>query len=281
MIGLVPVNTHYQMVFERSTVGMRIVDSSGATKISSVHARELTSQQYSELMKNGSITSDPDQYLYLHALSDGMLIYQQDVSDINRMINELEQVSTELKQENTLLSRELSSRSEQASVDAKNRIYNSISGEVASQLRLIESLITSSDDTDRSLLLCKLCIIGTFVKRRCNLRLIQQEQGSVSMQELRLSLDETIKNLNTCGIPARLVWSPADQLGTDQVFSLFDLIEHTLEENGFGISSIIVIVNEKTGIIFRCDESTNEQEIFIDNTANVNISAEVISNENC
>ena len=33
MIGLVPVNTHYQMVFERSTVGMRIVDSSGATKI--------------------------------------------------------------------------------------------------------------------------------------------------------------------------------------------------------------------------------------------------------
>ena len=28
MIGLVPVNTHYRTVFEQSTVGMRIIDSS-------------------------------------------------------------------------------------------------------------------------------------------------------------------------------------------------------------------------------------------------------------
>ena len=113
MIGLVPVNTNYRTVFEQSTVGMRIIDSSGQTKISSTYAKELTPQELSELLENGSLTSDPTQYLYLHKLSEGELIYQQDVSDINILINELEQVSEELRQENTLLAKELNSRSEQ------------------------------------------------------------------------------------------------------------------------------------------------------------------------
>jgi len=262
IIGLVPVNTHYRTVFEQSTVGMRIIDSSGQTKISSTYAKELTPQELSELLENGSLTSDPTQYLYLHKLSEGELIYQQDVSDINILINELEQVSEELRQENTLLAKELNSRSEQAAVKAKNSIYNSLSEENARQLVLIENDIRSADTADRRSLLRRLCIIGTYVKRRCNLRLIEQEQGCVNMQELYISLNDIVGNLAICGIDAVLRWSPVRDLDTNQIFALFDLIEDALEKNCFRLDSIEVLIGDRSGIRFIAGNNA-PQEMYI------------------
>ena len=262
MIGLVPVNTHYRTVFEHSTVGMRIIDSSGQTKISSTYAKELTPQELSELLENGSLTSDPTQYLYLHKLSEGELIYQQDVSDINILINELEQVSEELRQENTLLAKELNSRSEQAAVKAKNSIYNSLSEENARQFVLIENDIRSADTADRRSLLRRLCIIGTYVKRRCNLRLIEQEQGCVNMQELYISLNDIVGNLAICGIDAVLRWSPVRDLDTNQKFALFDLIEDALEKNCFRLDSIEVLIGDRSGIRFIAGNNA-PQEMYI------------------
>ena len=115
---------------------------------------------------------------------------------------------------------------------------------------LIENDIRSADTAYRRSLLRRLCIIGTYVKRRCNLRLIEQEQGCVNMQELYISLNDIVGNLAICGIDAVLRWSPVCDLDTNQIFALFDLIEDALEKNCFRLDSIEVLIGDRSGIRF-------------------------------
>lgn len=264
ILGLVPVNTQYGMVFERSTVGMRITDMQGKTRIKSSHARELSASELDELMSKGSITDSEGVELHVHGISDGYLIYQKDVSKMNKLIGELGTISSELKQENTLLAGELKSRSERAKVLEKTRIYDGISSEIGEKLSLIEGLIGRAADEKRDELLKRLCILGTYVKRRCNLRLIEQENGSIGMEELRLSLEDTVRCLNTVGIKAELLWEPTEDYSSQYCLDVFDSIENEIEECAFEPAELIVSVRERAGITVRRSDGDSLREIRID-----------------
>lgn len=119
ILGLVPVNTQYGMVFEQSTVGMRIVNEQGVTQICSSHARELTDDQLCDLKRSSMISDGKGHEMHLHPIGGGYLIHQSDFSQIYSVINELNQTAAELEQEGGLLREELCTRFEEASVTVK------------------------------------------------------------------------------------------------------------------------------------------------------------------
>ena len=248
IIGLIPINTRYGMVFEQSTIGMRIVDSELKTRIKSSHARELTSDELDRLRESGVFTDISGNEIHIHGITDGHLIYQKDVSRINRIIGELDQTASELRKENTLLSSELRSSSEKARITVQNQIYDRLTHEVGKQLSLIDSMIYDQKPADRNELIKKLCIVGTYVKRRCNLRIIEQQNGAIVSGELRLSLDDTVNTLKTVGIDASLDWQPQREFSDAFCLKVLDTIEAMLEERGFSIKSILIRVDNDASI---------------------------------
>ncbi len=256
ILGLVPVNTQYGMVFEQSTVGMRITDKEGLTLIKSLHARELTDNELKLLMEKTSFTADKGYEMHLHSLSDGYLIYQKDVSGINNAIIELDRQSAELTQENTLLSKELHSRSEKARVAAQNQIYDRLSGETGTQLSLIKNMMAKADTVHRKEMLKMLCVLGTYVKRRCNLRLIEQETGSIAMDELRLSLEDTVACLNLVGIKAKLIWEPDREYSSEYSLRLYDLIEKEIEAQKYAPKELIITAGETASVSITSKDGT-------------------------
>jgi transposase-like protein len=121
----------------------------------------------------------------MYRLRSGCLIWQQDVSQLRSVIRQLQKTAAELEEEGALLSQELKLRSEEAAVTEQNRIYNQLTAEVGPQLSLLRQLLQKRDAApDREALFEKICLLGTYVKRRCSLRLIEQSDGTVACEDL-------------------------------------------------------------------------------------------------
>ena len=261
LLGLIPVNTRYPMVFERSTVGMRIVDASGDTKIRSGNARPLTAEQFSALKQNGMLQAQGGAELHLHRMRNGYLIYQKDVSKICAVIEELHRTAEELTQEGHLLQKEIVMQSEKAAIDAKNKIYDRLSNEVGSQLRDMTALLQSMHTVQKDQLYRQLLLVGTYVKRRCNLVLIHQESGTIPMGELRLTLSDFVACMNLAGIAANLIWEPEGAYAPAYMICIFDAVEQEMERICFAPDSITVAIRETAEITVRKDDKLTVRSV--------------------
>ena len=248
LLGLVPVNTQYRMVFKRSTAGMRIIDDNGETIIKSDRAKSFDHELFLRLKEEKMVADESGTEMYLYPLHSGSLVYQKDVSALYSTISELKTITKELEEEGTLIQRELRTRSEEAAVVAQNQIYDRLSSEVGSQLSLMEELIDEADDDSRESVLKKLTLIGTYVKRRCNLRLIEQENGTIDMNELYLSLNDIVRCLSLTGVSAELIWEPSAAYTSEYCIRVFDSVEEEIEKAAFRLSSMVIRIGEKAEI---------------------------------
>ena len=206
LTGLIPVNTQYEEVFRRSTVAMQILSSSGETIAASENAVEITPAILEALKREQQVSSTEDITMHLHPIPGGYMVWQTELSQINQALRELQKLNTELEEEQDLLAQEIHIQSDEASVQARNDIYDSLSSEVAGQLTLLTELLSkeslSENDWNR------ICLIGTYIKRFSNLRLTYQEQQTIPMGDLALSLQDMAKCMKNLGIRASLDFCP-------------------------------------------------------------------------
>ena len=84
---------------------------------------------------------------------------------MTKTIDELKGIAEQLDQEGLLLREELRTKNEEAGLSAKNQIYDTLSGEVAGQLRKMKDIIANRErGADQEKNLCMLYLLGTYVK---------------------------------------------------------------------------------------------------------------------
>ena len=236
-MGLVPVNMDYQSILENSTVGMQIL--SGSEIIRSKSAAPVSPDIIGKLEKKEFITLEDGKELHMHALSDGQFLWYTDTSLLRKTIEDLENSVEQLLQKSTLLEEEFKAENNMARIQAQNRIYDDLTGEVSGQLQLMKELIHSRNwETDHEEKLRRLCLLVTYVKRRCNLRLIRIGMGTIDPEDLKISMEDMAQALNIMNIRTSVHWEPSDLFPPD--FSLFvlDTLESILEYEEFMIREI-------------------------------------------
>lgn len=218
-IGLVPVNTEYRAVFAHSTVGMQILSRDGSL-LRSEKARPVSKGELEQLRQEGTIRTQDGQELRLTRLKDGEFLYNQDLSLLLQTIEALNQNAETLAQEGELLAEELRTRNRESAVHAKNRIYDALTREAAPQLERMKELLNREDPES----LEEIYLLGTWIKRRCNLRLIQGQSGLLSSEDLRLSLLDLEKALARHGIEAQLALPETLLPDRGHAITLYDLL---------------------------------------------------------
>jgi hypothetical protein len=237
-LGMIPVNTQYKTVFDLSTVGMQVVTDEGVPVVSSRTAPALTAETFEKLLRANTVSAEDGTELQAYRLQSGYLVWQRDVSQLRSVISQLRKSEAELRQESGLLSQELRLKSEEAAVAEQNRIYNQLTIEVGPQLRMLEQLLKKQETVpDRAALFREICLIGTYVKRRCSLRLIEQSDGAIPSGDLALSFRELTARLADMGAETSLSWS-ADELPSS-AFALLglDIFEFLLEHEHFALAA--------------------------------------------
>ena len=242
LTGLIPVNTQYEEVFRRSTVAMQILSPDGERIAVSENAADITPVILESLKQNQHFSVTEDVIMHLHQIPDGYLVWQTDLSQINRALRELQRLNTELEEKRDLLAQEIRIQSDEASIQARNDIYDSLSSEVAGQLALMEKILSkeslSSDDWNR------ICLIGTYVKRFCNLQLTYQEQQMIPMGDLAISLQDVAKCMENLGIRTSLDFCPTSNLEPELILLIMKTLEEILEEADFSLTSVAIRISD-------------------------------------
>lgn len=242
LTGLIPVNTQYEEVFRRSTVAMQILSPSGETIAASENAAEITPAILEALKREQQFSSTEDITIHLHPVPGGYMVWQTELSQINQALRELQRLNAELEEEQDLLAQEIRIQSDEASIQARNDIYDSLSSEVAGQLTLLAELLSkeslSENDWNR------ICLIGTYIKRFCNLRLTYQEQQTIPMGDLAISLQDMAKCMKNLGIMTSLDFCPTLNLEPELILLIMKALEEILEEADFRLTSVAIQISD-------------------------------------
>ena len=256
LVGLIPVNTKYEEVFRRSTVAMQILSPKGETIAVSENAAEITPAMLEALKQNQHFSVTEDIIMHLHQIPGGYMVWQTDLSQINQALRELQRLNAELEEEQDLLAQEIRIQSDEASIQARNDIYDSLSSKVAGQLALIEEVLSkealSSEDWNR------VCLIGTYIKRFCNLQLTYQEQQMIPISDLAISLQDMAKCMKNIGIRTSLDFCPTSNLEPELILLIMKTLEEILEEADFRLTSVAIQISDTV-----CFEITGTAHEFV------------------
>ena len=237
--GMVPVNTHYEEVFDRSTVAMQIVKEDGTSYLKSAEAPELSAELFELLKKQTTVRTPEGQELHMHVIHGGHSIWQSDISQTIAAIDELQKSAEKLEHEGDLLRQELKARSDETRVKEQNYIYNQLTDEIEEQLLLLHNLLEERESVaDKAALFKKICLVGTYIKRRCNLRLIEQSEKRISNEELKLCYHELADCLQQLKVETDIRWNATNELAPEFAIFTLDVFECLLEYEHFELHSI-------------------------------------------
>lgn len=241
LTGLIPVNTQYSEVFRRSTVAMQILSPTGERIAVSENAADITPAMLEALKQNQHFSATEDITMHLHQIPGGYMVWQTDLSQINQALRELQSLNAELEEKRDLLAQEIRIQSDETSIQARNDIYDSLSSDVAEQLTLLTELLSESFSTDDW---NRICLIGTYIKRFCNLRLTYQEQQTIPMGDLAISLQDIAKCMKNLGIRTSLDFCPTSNLEPELILLIMKALEALLEEADFRLASMTIQISD-------------------------------------
>ena len=256
LTGLIPVNTQYSEVFRRSTVAMQILSPTGERIAVSENAADITPVMLESLKRNPHFSVTEDITMHLHQIPGGYMVWQTDLSQIHQALRELQRLNAELEEKQDLLAQEIRIQSDETSIQVRNDIYDSLSSDVAGQLFLLTAILSkeslSTDDWNR------ICLIGTYIKRFCNLRLTYQELQTIPMGDLAISLQDMAKCMKNLEIRTSLDFCPTSNLAPELILLIMKTLETILEDADFRLTSMAIRISDRA-----CFEITGTDHEFI------------------
>ena len=256
LVGLIPANTQYEEVFRRSTVAMQILSPNDERIAVSENAAEITPAMLEALKQNQHFSATEDITMNLHQIPGGYMVWQTDLSQINQALRELQSLNAELEEKRDLLAQEIRIQSDETSIQARNDIYDSLSSEVAGQLTLLTEILSKESLAENDW--NRICLIGTYIKRFCNLRLTYQEQQTIPMGDLAISLQDMAKCMKNLGIRTSLDFCPTSNLEPELILLIMKTLETILEEADFCLTSIAIHISDRV-----CFEITGTDHEFV------------------
>ena len=274
-IGLIPVNTKYKDLFEHSPLQMQIVGASGEV----VHASRTAASD-----KKGVFFSivyhandyDENSLLYQGEITGGMVIWKEDISNINRLNKEIDESIVKLKAINAMLMEEERIKSHLAATEARTALLSELDTVIKqknSQLsKMVEQLEEYGENQNQTavitLLLC-------YIKRRSILFFREQETPDIVLEEIIVYLDELREFAFYTGIKLHISAIRYDKLPIRQAILFYDFVFSRLEgllREG-GQIMLVQIVQEQNVLILKTLQSDLSKEFIPEETLNTAIYA--------
>ena len=231
--GLIQSNLGYDELFEATSLPVQITDHALCTKYASIAMQKPLPQSELRHMQQDIVQLDDDTLLKRHRLRSGWVFWKEDISALNQIRKELELTRDELRDTGDVLAAENAQRARWLKLTEENRLYDMMEAQTARQIAMLRDLLAElqrTEDSDRAIrLLGQIIIIGTYIKRRSNLIFVGVQRGAISVQELRLCLNESSENISVYGADCKTIIKGEGQLTVEQATQIYDLFEAVVE----------------------------------------------------
>ena len=207
-LGLIPTNTDYRKMFRNLSIAAQITDKKGAPIYSSARSVPLKKEQFA--LESGSRIGD-HVVLYKMPIPGGYGFWQDDMTTIDRLNEELEEAKEGLREEAEMTRLQNELKEKKTIIEQRNRVYDAIASRTQRQSQAISFLAKTARGTTEPAVKeeCRrhITLYAAYIKRYANLTLLAEESDVVESGELGLSISEVLRYLNYCGKPGEFVSS--------------------------------------------------------------------------
>ena len=279
--GLVQSNTHYDELLKYSGLGVAVVDHDYTVHYRSDDALPLTAEQMKET-ENGSVMLDSGIRLSGSEIRGGHTLWQEDLSELLDILDELKELRTELEGSNAVSMQNYRVNKRIRVLAEKNRLHDELHKQTSRQIDLLndwlKKLTATNDLKEKHELLRRIVVVGAYLKRRNNLILVDEQDGMIREEELRLSLDEMMRNLQLAGINCACAVEFERDLPTNVAMKLFDFYEAVVENAFDGLTFLLARFFCREDGFYACIDAVCSLDLTALHTDTVSVSA---SDENC
>ena len=267
LCGLIPTNSRYFELFQSNgSLDAEITDNTFHRYYYSGNFPKLTEELRECVIANSSIQENG--VLIKHIpVKGGHLFWTEDISVLLDQYQDIEEQQEELTERNQLLQMTYQKEAARKKLEEQNRLLNMIQNQTYKQYELLSSYMKKLEQTESreeyDMLLSKIVVVGTYLKRRKNLVLTRySSQGdSLTMADLKQSLAESCENLKLCRIRAAYyVQDKEKQLQADDILNCYDFFEWLIEQLFDVINSVffrVTQIDEKLQISVHVMSSTD------------------------
>ena len=237
--GLIHTNSGYRELFQSTTVPVIIVDEDFQARYTSGGAIPVDEREM-RATENGTVALG-DTLLSSAPIRAGRVLWQDDVSELNRQRADLDDICETLSEEGVLIQAENEMKEKQAKAEEQNNLYDKIAREVKPQLEILEALLQKAEkgeETKKNL--ARVAIIGSYVKRRGNLLLVASNRESISVRELENAFCESSENLRLLDIETSLFVSGNGDIPFAYAIAAYDFYEKVIEAVLDGITAAFI-----------------------------------------
>lgn len=143
------------------------------------------------------------------ALPGGYGFWQEDVTELEHLKEELVQVREQMSEETELIRLQNELKAKQEQVEQRTALYDEIARRTQPQSIAISELsrkaINEADPNLRNQYRKQITLLGAYIKRYANLMLLGAESETIRVGELGLSIAEVLRYLNLYGIPGEMI----------------------------------------------------------------------------
>ncbi len=244
--GLIQSNMGYNALFEATTLPAQITDADFSLRHISNAMREPIPQETLRQMDTDTAMLDDDTLLKRHSLRSGWVFWEEDISELNRLNEALEQTHDELRDMGNVLAEENAQREKYLRLSEENRLYDMMEVQTSRQITMLRDRLTAiqraTDENEAKKILGQTIVIGTYIKRRNNLIFVGSQRGAIPMQELRLCFNESIESLTLYGVECRALIDGEMLFATDKATQIYDLFEAVVETGLESLESLLISV---------------------------------------
>ena len=244
--GLIQSNLGYDELFEATSLPVQITDHAFCTQYVSVAMQGALPQSELRQMQQDTLRLGDDTLLKRHKLRRSWVFWKEDISALNQIRKELELTRDELRDTGDVLAAENAQRARWLKLTEENRLYDMMEAQTARQIAMLRDLLAElqrTEDSDRAIrLLGQIIIIGTYIKRRSNLIFVGVQRGAISVQELRLCLNESSENISVYGADCKAIVRGDGQLTVEQATQVYDLFEAVVEAELESLRALLISI---------------------------------------
>ena len=251
-LGLIPTNTEYGKLFKSLSISAQITDTKGMPIFASAKAIPIKAEQF-ELDSGARI----GEHTILHKmpLSGGYGFWQDDMTELDRLNDELSEAKEGLSQEAELIRLKNELKERQTKILQRTLVYDAIAKRTQRQSQAITLLAENARKSDDKAVKDEsrrhITLLGAYIKRYANLMLMGQESEYIEVGELGLSISEVLRYLNYCGIPGEIINSAKCTIHANAALAVFEVFEYLIEANYSLLKGVFVNLSEGERVVFK------------------------------
>lgn len=259
-IGLIPSNINYEKYFYHSMCSAFITDENLQVIYRSKSSLSLDKEQLKAAIIS-PIMIDKNTKFYGTKIHGGYTFRSEDLSLINEINNGLQEAKQQTKEENNIIEAENEMKKQSAKIDEQKKLYEKVETYTKDEINKLNNILQLKTINEEDFInkMRFACVLAAYIKRRSNLIILSKKDKLMDVDELELSINESISYLSLSNIECFLDCKLKGKINSDILGIIYDFFEMCVVIDPYLQASFLVHLYQKEkNIIIKIESDLNK-----------------------